>query len=224
MGCTADGADQVPLDFFVPYVAAYVKGAPDDLIAHNVRLAAIDFFSRVQPIERTLAIDAQFNVHDYCLDPDDACITIRSVISVCYGGRTLRPMVEPPCDMCCGGGMVAGCGSCASFGDFHISENRDLLMFPAPAEDAEGAIKVRVRTIPGQDCCFLPKFAYDLWAEPISDGAIYRLLLMKGAPWADPALAGVFIKKHASGMGTAKTLVARRFNTGPSKLAFRRWA
>jgi hypothetical protein len=223
MSCRAEEIDQVPLEDFIPYMASYLKGAPDDLMAHNVRVSAIEFVSKTLSLERTLYVDAQANVHDYCLDTDDACVNVRSVVSVRHGGRYMRQMAQAPCMQCCQQPLEP-CGRCRVSGMFWLENNKDLLVWPAPHCDEEGGIKVRVKTIPGQDCCHLPKFLYDLWAEPIADGAIYRMLLMKGAAWHDSALAAVFIKKHASEVGTAKTLVARRFNSAPVKLMTKRWA
>jgi hypothetical protein len=224
MGCVADQIDQVPLDDFVPYCAAYLKGAPDDLIAHNVRLSAIQFVSTTMALERTLYVDAQANVHDYCLDTEDLCVNVRSVASVCMDNRYLQPLAYPPCDECRVSPVGSCTSGCRSYGRFWLQDNKDLLIWPAPHCDGDRAIRVRVKTIPGQDCCFLPRFLYDQFAEEISDGAIYRMLMMKGAAWHDSALAGVFLKKHASGVSHAKTLVARRFNTSPVKLAYRKWA
>lgn len=223
MACTAEKVDQVPLEDFVPYVAMYCKGAPDDLIAHNVRLSAIEFCSRTLALERGIFIDAQAEVHDYCIQPDDDCVTVRSIVSVCFEGVEYSPLRSAPCVSCCKT-PANGCGACGRSRSYWVDENRELLIWPAPHCDSDQGIEVRVKYIPGQDCCYLPRFLYNTFAEVIADGATYRLLMMRGAPWYDTGMATAFVKKHASGVGMAKTLAARRFNSAPVKLATRRWA
>lgn len=236
MSCCSIPIQQVPLEDFVPYVAPFAKGAPDELIAHEVRVAAIELARATLCVERTLAVDLQAGVANYCLDSDDPCINIMAVRKVCIGQnephgtgvdfnngasedflpgmltKELRPLRERPCQTC-PWPMYA----------FWLDGLTDVYISPVPQCDYPAGMHVTVQVTPGQDCCFVPRIMYDQYAETIADGAIYRMLLMKGAPWYDLQTASIFIKKFADGKRHAKTMAMRGNITQGQKLRSRRW-
>lgn len=199
--CSSCEAGELGWDVFVPYIAPYVKGAPDVLMAHTARLAAIEFAREVGVVKRELVIDAQAGVGDYPLHTDD-CYTVASIKQVCCGGRPLKAIRDRSC---CVGGMRG----------YVFSAPRDLYVYPAPMEDASQAIEVTAVVIPGQDSCTVDPILYHEFAELIGDGAVSRLLLTKGASWYDPQVASLFLSKFLSAQRKAKLLLMKGRSSEP---------
>ena len=178
-------------DVFIPYIAQYVKGAPDGLMAHSARLAAIEFAREANIIERDIYIDAQAGVADYPLETDD-CYTVVSIKQVCVNGKPLNPVRD------------ATCGGLCSLRGYRFKAPRDLYIYPAPRQDGDGCIKVTAVVIPGQDACVVDPILYNEFAEMIGDGAVSRILMTKGASWYEPRTADTFLIKFERAKRKAK--------------------
>jgi hypothetical protein len=183
-----------PLEDFLPYVVPYAVGVPDEVAAHAIRLAAIEWAQVTLSQRRVVTIDAQKGLHDYRIEIDDAYEAI-TVNSVCYRERLLTPLRREQCS-------PHACG--------YTYTKPDLLMI-YPAADADGAscIKVELTVQMGQDTCFVDRVLYANHAEDLANGALARLLRMKGASWYDLSLAGVHVKAFRQAYSRAKARSAR---------------
>lgn len=188
--CNDCDAGSIDWYSFIPYIAPYVKGAPDDLMAHMARLAAIEFARESGTITQELWIDAQAGVSDYPLKADD-CYTVTSIKAVCCGSIQLKPIRDASCNTKCLRG-------------YRFDAPRDLYVYPPPQEDMCNAIKVSAVVIPGQDSCTVNPILYHEHAELIADGAVSRLLMTKGASWYDPQNAQAFTAKFLAAVRKAK--------------------
>lgn len=201
MSCTPCQTGDLEWDAFIPYIAPYVKGAPDVLMAHNARLAAIEFARETGIVRRELVIDAQAGVADYPLELDD-CYTVVAIKAVCIDCKPVHALRDQSCSPRCLRG-------------YKFSAPRDLYLFPAPQEDGCGNISVTAIVIPGQDSCTVDPVLYNEFAELIGDSAASRLLMMKGASWYDQQLATTMLSKAMAAQRKAKLSVAKGRSTEP---------
>lgn len=203
MSCESCPTGKVSWVEFIPYISLEVQGVPDEIAAHNIRLAAIEFASRTGAIRQTVCIDAQACVDNYCVEFDD-CYRVKALNRVCYGGRDYKAMRQwshcPP--------------ACSYFYEHPC----DLYISPAPSCDERDAIEVEVVLIPGQDSCFVDRKIYDEYAEVIAHGARQRLLMIPDTEWYDPRMAGYYSAQFRKGIAQAKQDVMRRNNFGPMKM------
>lgn len=200
MSCNEFPTRRISWSEFIPYTSLYVKGVPDEIAAHMVRLATIEFTTRTGAIKRTVYIDSQADVADYCLVPEDD-YTIKMVTGVRVNGRRLAPTRQ--WDECL--------PSCSYFYDHPNS----LILGSTPSSDGINAIAVNLTLIPGQDTCFVDGSLYDEYAEDIAFGAISRLLLITDVSWYDPQSAGLYQDKFRRALARAKQVVARGNNGEP---------
>jgi hypothetical protein len=196
--CTLAAHGSVPFADFVPYIAAYARGAPDDLMAHSARLAAIDFCWRTKALVRDAYADLQAGVVDYRVELPDSYRLV-SVKSLSTDGEALHSE-----------GAGAGWNTMGperfdtsgSFG-YAFCAPDTIYLGCKPTCDVSNGLHLRAVVQPGQDSCDVDRWLYDRYAEVIANGAIYRLLLMARAPWADMRVAEQFRRMNSSGMSAA---------------------
>lgn len=210
-GCTTApvAGGTVPLEDFLPYVQMYVPGCPEEIIAHAIRLEAIEFSRATHTIRRTILVDAQAHVHDYCLEVEDD-YRIAAIERVCVDGLDYLPTSTQPC------------GDREVFRRYFFEPGSDLMIYDAPAKDGAQCIHVTASVQPGQDSCRLDKVLYDDYAEAMSNGAISRLMLMPETKWFNQSLAGVFMRKSRQHTVRAKNLHMKGASTGPLLMKTRR--
>lgn len=185
-----NGSGERDWSVFLPYIAPYVKGAPDVLMGHMARLAAIEFARDTGVITRDIIIDTQAGVSDYPLQADDD-YTITGIKGVCVSGRPIKVVR----DTACGVDRWRG---------YRFVAPRDLYIYPAPMEDAQGCVVATVTLIPGQDSCYVDPILYHEFAELIGDGAVSRLLMTRSASWYDPQTSQLFLAKFLAAIRKAK--------------------
>lgn len=188
-------------DTFTPYIAPYVKGAPDVIMAHAARLAAIEFARSVNILSRVVYIDTQAGVADYPLEIDDGYTAV-AVRSVCLSGREL-PLAD---SMLCRARCQSG---------FTFSPELGLYINPAPSDDGKDCLVVTVTVVPGQDSCYVDPVLYNEFAEIIGDGAVSRLLLMNQASWYAPQLSREFLAKFVAAVKQAKIIQLKGRSSAP---------
>lgn len=191
---TAPAGGTVPLEEFLPYVVPFANGVPDEVAAHSVRLAAIEFAQVTLMQKRSVIIDAQEGVHDYPFEIDDSYETI-TVDDVCYRERSLNPLRYEQCS-------PNACG-------YTFTKPNLLMVYPAPQKDGPRCIKVTVSVQMGQDTCFIDRTIYANHAEDLANGALARLLRMQGASWFNLQLAGVHLKAFRQAYARAKVRASR---------------
>lgn len=201
MSCNDCATGELGWDVFAPYIAPYVKGAPDVLMAHTARLAAIEFARETGVVRRDLHIDAQAGVADYPLDAGD-CYTVTAIKAVCVDCKPVKVMRGAMCSPGCRTG-------------YRFDAPRDLFLYPAPAQDGCENIRVTAVLIPGQDSCVVDPILYNEFAELIGDGAVSRLLMMKASSWYEPQAANTFLAKFLAAVRKAKLSLAKERSLEP---------
>jgi hypothetical protein len=214
MGCctVAPVGGYVPLSQFVPYIRPYVLKAPDDIMQHFVRVAAIEFCRDVKVLKRRVHIDSVANVSDYVIDiEDDYRVVAVNKVSEPESGELPLMTTLPTTPY-----------QWAPRGHY-FSPPRDLYLFPTPNHDCDDYYEVELFVQPGQDTCNLDLVLYDSFAEQISFGAMARLLLVKEGEWYDPRQALYYETKFSRAKGAAKTMASRNYSTAPLIAKARRW-
>lgn len=200
-GCNDCASGELDWSVFLPYIAPYVKGAPDTLMGHMARLAAIEFARDTGVVSRDVIIDAQAGVADYPLQVGD-CYTVTGIKSVCVNGCPVKVVRDVNCNV-------------SRLRGYRFVAPRDLYIYPAPMEDADGCIVVTATVIPGQDSCTVDPILYHEFAELIGDGAVSRLLMTRSASWYDPQNAQVFLAKFLAASRKAKLSQVKQRSSEP---------
>lgn len=208
-GCsTVD--DMVALDEFVPYVLPSVPEAPEEMVAHYVRMAAIDFCRKTHVVKATVTFDLQKGVSDYCFDCIEGLKPF-TLNSVCVGSSKIPALRETPCP-----------GPRCAYG-YSYNGEYDVLVFPAPKCDVPKGLSIEAVMQPDQDACELPRILYEQYAEALADGALHRMLSLPTSDWFNASVAGVHMRRYINAVTQAKLLVARRNVNGPLIAQAPRW-
>lgn len=190
----ANLCDDDPLVRFedmTPYVAVRVDMVPAEVIGHALRLSAIEFAQRTKAVRRTLYLDAQACVQHYSLLHTD-CYNIFAIEQVWYDGV---PLQVNTVDRCTHGGYW-----------YAFERPASLYVGVTPAQDCPRAFEIRAVISPGQDSCFIDEWVYQLHAETIASGAVYRLLSMQSEDWFNPAIASLAAREFNAGVARAAAL------------------
>lgn len=201
MSCNDCATGSLGWDAFIPYIAPYVKGAPDVLMAHTARLAAIEFARDTGIITRDIFISTQAGVQDYPLEIDD-CYSVVLIRAVCVDCKPLKIIRDSSCTSQCLRG-------------YRYVAPRDLYIYPAPDSDGCDNIRVTATVIPGQDSCEVDPILYNEFAELIGEAAVARLLMMKMASWYDPKNAQIFLINAATATRKAKLSLVKGRSAEP---------
>lgn len=175
--------DNVPLDVFLPELQLAFGTMPDEILGSHVRDAAIRFCMRTSVVQQVLQIDLQCGVDDVLLEPlcDMQVVAIQAYSTnncnaPIYEGSARAPMRFA----CCGAGLA------------RFVPPRILHITPAPSQDRQGAMWVRVSVAPDRDACEVPRELYARYHRAIHAGVKAEMYLLKGQDWYDPGLAQKF--------------------------------
>jgi hypothetical protein len=206
--CSWDSKSEfVPVDDFLDYVSAGVPHIDAQLVAHNIRVAAIEFARSTRYMVQRVHIDAQAGVPDYHIElPDE--YRIYSIAAVDYDGMVLQPDQLSP-----SGYRGSGIGMSATYPrqrgynhTFGYSTQTGLMINPPPTQDGERCIGVNAIVIPTQDSCYLPRDLYDKFADIIGAGALAALMRNSQAKWYDLRNAGIYRRQFEQGIRRARDL------------------
>lgn len=205
-----DLPDTIALSEFVPEVAVVAAGAPADMLESYIRQSAIDFTTRAQVLMRDSVIDLQAGVDEYPIrvSPDE------QIVSMQYMGPERSACDCPPYSAC---GVPARCGGVATF----KAPDR-VILSQRPISDAPSALWVRVSVAPSRDACSIDRVLYDRYHEGVVNGALARVLLLKGMPWFDAALATFHRRLAGDAISAAGLDRLTRGERGPFKMKPRR--
>lgn len=154
---------------FSPYVLPYVIGAPDPLITHHVRLAAIDFCRRTSCHQVTL--DPVATDGTVMLEIEvDAGLQIIKIKAVAVSGRD-HPMTDSV-----GGLKLARAGSPQDF--CFTQDNQILQIYPAQSSGAQVAIDAIVA--PALKATGLDDIVASNYMQDIAMGAVASIQRVPG--------------------------------------------
>ena len=203
--CTERGSDaRVPWEEFLPEVLPYARNAPDNIAINEIRTAARDFCRHTGILRRILWIDLWRGVEDYPVDPpkDEEFLWLSRAIVL----RHEYPLIPR---------WPAGGHGCGVH--FDLSQ-RMVYVLPAPATDARDGMELEFVAMPSLGSETVDRMLLDRHADAIGQGALARLLNMKGTPWYDPNLAQMAYREYRTAFGRAKVEMERRHQSGPARL------
>lgn len=206
-----DVPDLIPLSDFLPEVAVMVDGAPSDMVESYIRQSAIDLAVRSQVLIRDVQIDVQAGVDEYPVRVGDQ----ERVESLQYMGRKPGACDCPYRSPC---GVPLMCGGTAQF----KAPDR-VFISPKPKQDRKQALWVRVAVAPTRDACEVDRMLYEKYHEAVVNGALARMLVIKGMPWYDAALSTFYRDSAARDITAAGVDRLTGGRRGPFKMRGRRF-
>lgn len=217
-GLATHNVGAVPLDQFVDYVLPSVHNAPEEIVMHYIRTAAIEFTRHTCVLKDLVSIDVQANVGDYTIPCLNDQVNVFMVKSVSYLRRPLKRLAHNPVQ----DRWQNGYGRYQE--GYWFEAPTELHVRPLHTYDVPNGVTVEVVLQPSQDATSLAMRLYDDYAEVLADGALMRLLAMKTADWFDPQAAGIHFKRFKNGKNLAKNLILRGDSTEPVMARGPRWA
>lgn len=169
---------------FYPDVLPELPGAPDIVVDHWLRNAAIEFCERsrilIEDLDPESAVVGQ---GEYDLVPDVGR-DIVEVIDVSYNGVALRPRSVDYLENTYGGDWGARLG----VPDCYTQLTADkLLLVPAPSAALTDAIKIKVALKPSATATGIDDWLFIKYRFGIAAGAKAKLMSMAGnVPWKSP--------------------------------------
>jgi len=212
MACYIDPNHCLSWDALLPYVHPYVRGAPDEIMLHNIRLATIELCRRSGCLHDENVLDLQKNVTRYELETECDYDIVRIFEVIVQNTWKYQPSLTKnrrPCFF--------------SPYQFYVQQPNTIILNSPPSQDIEGGLQVEFIVLPKQDSCVLDQMLYELWAEGIAAGAIYRLLMMPNTAWFSPPMAKEFEIKYRNCVARARTGVDLNFTSGPMMMKTERW-
>ena len=182
-----------PLADFIPEIVARVPKLFDEVAAHYVREAAIEFAQRAKVLRQIITVDLQAGVSDVLLEPDCGMhvVSIHKLCADCDCAQHYELIPGRPCGIACDGASV------------WFVPPTTLSISPSPRVDREGAFWALVSVAPDRDACELPEILYQRYSDRLVVGALSKIHLMKGEAWYDAPLADRMEKKFNAGVTVA---------------------
>lgn len=171
-------------DSFYPDVATEVPGAPDIVIDHALRNAAIEFCERTRVHVVSLdAEDSVSGVGEYQITPPSQAVNIAEVLSVSFMGIALEPRTIEAVRHGYGADWRIKTGVPACY----TQQAADtLIIVPAPDRAETAAIGIDVALCPSPTAAGLDDWLFRKYRHAIAAGAKARMMAMAGVPWASP--------------------------------------
>ena len=183
---------------FNPYVLPYVMGAPDPVVAHHVRLAAIDFCRRTSCHQATL--DPVTSDGTVLVEIEaDTGLQIIKVKAVAVDGKDC-PLVDAA-----GGLKLARAGSCQDF--CFTQDNQTLQVYPAPV--AGIAVVIDAVLAPSLTSSGLNNLVASTYMQDIAMGAIASLQRIPGQAFTELNNSALMQLQYQARISTISAKVAR---------------
>lgn len=195
-----------PLSSFLPYIVPYAPGVPRTVAQSKLLDAAIELCERSLYLRQTLsAFDLVLNTDSYVLAPptDHDVVMATSVI---VNGNPIGPAAEERID------------SIDAYWRTGISGMPSMWYQPSPTtikfnrlpdETVTAGILVEIAVKPTRTATTVDDELYTDWVERLANGALWRLLSMRGVEWADENLAhGLYGPKWNAAISQAKARAA----------------
>lgn len=189
------------LDSLLPLVRVHVEGCPVPTMIQQLRWALREFCKESRFLRESIAFQVLAHQSIYALGPTLVDARLVEIDAVMIDGEPLIPIgpkeVAPssayasgtyiPDD---GSGDEAGVIQAARVLNYWMEPPADLVLWPTPNRNGEGAATVILDVMPGATT--IPDAIERKYADAISYGALHRLYLMPKKPWSDPQLAGYY--------------------------------
>lgn len=180
---------------FYPDVLPELPGAPLPLVDHWLRNAAIEFCERSKAhVETLVPVDAVASQMAYVLPmPTDGApvpVTLNElveIVSVRFSGEKLTPRAPQFLDTKYDD-WEAEVGTPA---DYTQADTENVLLVPAPADAAVGAIVVRAALKPTSTATGIADWLYSQYRQALCAGAKAKMMAMENQPWTRPDLVAL---------------------------------
>lgn len=206
-----------PLSEFMPYVLPYVAGCTYPLAELHIRNICIDFCTQAPIVQEALdPVDVVTDQIEYDIDATPQTEPTL-ILSAAYRTRPLaifkasdvnlgqlREMRGEPMGVMQQAGAV-----------FELDRT--------PAEDAPGAISLRIATKPTRSAVAVADVLFRDYAYEIGQGVVGRLLMMPGHEFSAPANAGFYTAIYETARTAARIRAERSFGTAPMRVNPRRF-
>jgi hypothetical protein len=83
-------------------------------------------------------------------------------------------------------------------------ETNKIRLWPTPNADNTKDVELICRVTFKRDQTEVDEFIHEKWEDPIQSGTISRLLVIPGASWYNPQLAGAFARAYSKGVRQAR--------------------
>jgi hypothetical protein len=173
------------LSSFTNEIALSAPGAPNILVEHFLRNAAIAFCNATNYITEDLpAVSVLAGDTDLTLTVDSS-EEIVSVTQAYADGRPLEPVSEIQLQRDVGE-WKSRTGTPTHF----LSNNNVIRLYPTPSADLSLLVTVSKR--PSRTAVTVDDRLYAEWREAMVSGALSGLMMTFGQPFSDPTMAAVF--------------------------------
>jgi len=220
MACYIDPQGTLGWDALLPYVEPYCRGAPPEIIAHNIRMSAIEWCRRSSCLHDVQTYNLQAYVPDYQLTTDCNYEIVRVFRVTVDKTYDYQPVNEK---------LTRGRGA---YIYYMSSPTMMHIRHPSQLDDPLG-LEVETVVQPKQDSCVLENYLYEFWADGIAAGALERLLKIPQTNWYDPKLAADFALKARKELTRCRAEIDRAFSNkgvmktqqwiGPGGRGYGRW-
>lgn len=192
------------LDSFLSRLMVWVPSCPRPLADQALRDAAANFCRDTEIVQRTLVLDAQFNVRDYTPTLPSGT-KIARVLEAQYRGRPLSGAGEVPTDGAIGVPLSVSSPTSST-----------LRLYPAPDETETSVFTVRVALEPLRSANTVPDELFDEWAEAIVAGAGAYITSIPDQSFTNPTAAVLLAGTYAAKLSEARAEAGRaRVKTSP---------
>ena len=196
-----------------PYVTTDDEGdLPDAAVINAIRESAIGFIQRSQCLRTRISMDAQCGVDEYPLEVscEYYILSIRRV-TVCNEGYEAAH--EEDVDNL----ISRNSYKPESKHLFWRSDDNWLVVRPAPDADMEKAIICYASIAPSLSACTMPREVSNRYGEAIVNGALAKLLLLRGQPWYDPQQSVLRSQQYERAIAEARASAIKGGVTGKHK-------
>lgn len=188
----------VALDKFLPEVMPEAPGVPYPVAINAVRNACFDFCKRSLFWNETAEPEPFVaGEPEYVLTPPTGAQVV-SVLSVVIDEKTTVYPAPLEVVVAARPAWQTATGLIEAF----IQPASDTIRFVA-VPDTSGAFSATVAYAPSRDSSTVDKRVYDQYLECIKHGALWKLKMMSGQTWSDPASAQYYEKLFNDGIGEA---------------------
>lgn len=198
-------------DWF-PDLLPQLPGCPDPLVEHELRSACQEFFTRTRAwkvIEPPVAIAAGKTT--VAIAPSDAEQELVRLDGAWLDGKRLGVEGAGAMDNAFSDDWTKHTGATLRLVQVVPGE---AMLHPVPLAASVTGLALRLSVKPSEVSTGLPDDLFSKYKSALSSGALSRLMLQAGMPWASPNLGAFHSGRFESAINTATIDAARSFGTG----------
>lgn len=178
---------------------------PSDPVTENaIKRAVIELCARSW-IWKMLCDQADVTAGESVVDMEpEMGASVAAVVSVEYNGKPIEPADISRLDASRPGWRMTT-GEPVAFTQIDAGQ---IILTPTPDATQRGALSITLALQPSLTATGFPKWIAEKYLESIADGALARLLLMPGKPWADGTSGQLARSRFDQAIATARSSAA----------------